>query len=284
MLGNARILRDWLRDDALRWGVPATVAEIVLLLPIIGGVAVALTRLDRDLFSWLLKEDSVVEWSQFALFLAAAFFGARAVRVSWSVRGGKEALVLSLFVLGCLVVAGEEISWGQRILGLETPELLEGTNVQGEFNAHNVLEVRTGLKFAMIGVGLYGFVAPWLVRMRAWRPGPRLELAVPPLFLSSSFLVLAGYNLGRLAFFPQGFFGVEENLTLGRFGEWPELCLAFALAFYALLIWRRSRIEAVFLVSRRVRRRPGPTPSRRIGLRIDHSIGLLRSKARGPST
>jgi hypothetical protein len=242
-LGTARILRHWLRDDAERWGVPAGVAEIVLLLPIAGGVAVALTRLDRDFFSWLLKEDSVVEWSQFALFLAAAFFGARALRVSWSVRRGREALVLSLFVLGCLVVAGEEISWGQRLLGLETPDLLEGTNVQDELNVHNVLEVRTGLKFAMIGLGLYGFVVPWLVRMRGWRRGPRLELAVLPLFLSSTFLVLAGYNLGRLAFFPRGFFGVEENLTLGRFGEWPELCLAFALSVYALLVWRRLQNE-----------------------------------------
>lgn len=38
-----------------------------------------------------------------------------------------------LFFLMC----GEEISWGQRIIGLETPEALQGINVQNEINLHN---------------------------------------------------------------------------------------------------------------------------------------------------
>jgi hypothetical protein len=34
--------------------------------------------------------------------------------------------------------AGEEISWGQRILGFETPETLSEVNRQEEFNLHNL--------------------------------------------------------------------------------------------------------------------------------------------------
>jgi hypothetical protein len=34
--------------------------------------------------------------------------------------------------------AGEEISWGQRILGFETPEPIAQVNKQEEFNAHNL--------------------------------------------------------------------------------------------------------------------------------------------------
>ena len=34
--------------------------------------------------------------------------------------------------------AGEEISWGQRILGFQTPESLSQVNKQEEFNLHNL--------------------------------------------------------------------------------------------------------------------------------------------------
>jgi hypothetical protein len=36
---------------------------------------------------------------------------------------------------------GEEISWGQRILGFATPEALGGINVQNELNIHNIRSV-----------------------------------------------------------------------------------------------------------------------------------------------
>ena len=42
--------------------------------------------------------------------------------------------------------AGEEISWGQRILGYNTPESMKQANVQGEFTIHN-LEVFNGKQF-----------------------------------------------------------------------------------------------------------------------------------------
>jgi hypothetical protein len=39
-----------------------------------------------------------------------------------------------LFIFG----AGEEISWGQRIFDIETPEVLQKENVQDEINIHNM--------------------------------------------------------------------------------------------------------------------------------------------------
>ena len=34
--------------------------------------------------------------------------------------------------------AGEEISWGQRVFGLDTPDSIAETNKQGELNFHNL--------------------------------------------------------------------------------------------------------------------------------------------------
>ena len=43
-------------------------------------------------------------------------------------------LLALLFVFLC----GEEISWGQRILGFDTPENIKERNMQDEFNLHNL--------------------------------------------------------------------------------------------------------------------------------------------------
>ena len=45
-------------------------------------------------------------------------------------------LLLGLvFVFGC----GEEISWGQRLMGFETPDSIAQVNLQGETNIHNLM-------------------------------------------------------------------------------------------------------------------------------------------------
>ena len=46
-----------------------------------------------------------------------------------------------IYILGCVAfmfVVGEEISWGQRIFGFDTPEYLMNINVQNEFTIHNI--------------------------------------------------------------------------------------------------------------------------------------------------
>jgi len=43
-----------------------------------------------------------------------------------------------LVTLACVYFAGEEISWGQQLLGWETPELFKKINDQHETNLHNM--------------------------------------------------------------------------------------------------------------------------------------------------
>ena len=64
-------------------------------------------------------------------------------RIFW----GKQLVYLGLALL-YFFGGGEEISWGQRIFGLEQPASLAGENVQDELNIHNlaVFENSTLLK------------------------------------------------------------------------------------------------------------------------------------------
>jgi hypothetical protein len=50
----------------------------------------------------------------------------------------KRNLFILLLALFFFVGFGEEISWGQRILHVHTPESLKESNMQGEINLHNL--------------------------------------------------------------------------------------------------------------------------------------------------
>ncbi len=91
----------------------------------------------------LTREDGFVEYVGAALFLMAsvAFFllYRRSRQISMfakiSFKGNIFYLLLGLaFLFVCL----EEISWGQRIFGFQTPEGIREINAQSEFNIHNL--------------------------------------------------------------------------------------------------------------------------------------------------
>jgi energy-converting hydrogenase Eha subunit A len=46
-------------------------------------------------------------------------------------------LWLSLFAFALLILGAEELSWGQRLFNIETPQSIANSNFQGEFNLHN---------------------------------------------------------------------------------------------------------------------------------------------------
>ncbi len=88
-------------------------------------------------FDWCRSEDGPLEWIQFAGFLLAFICS---LIVLWKRRRrGINRLWIAWLVLAliCFFVAGEEISWGERITGFGLDSLRE-INIQGESNIHNI--------------------------------------------------------------------------------------------------------------------------------------------------
>ena len=101
---------------------------------------------------------------------------------------------VTLAVVCCFYVAGEEISWGQHLLAWSTPEFWAQINDQGETNLHNTsswLDQKPRL-ILLIGVIAGGLIIPFLRRFKpAWVP-QRFELIYPPATLSvTAFFALA---------------------------------------------------------------------------------------------
>ncbi len=86
---------------------------------------------DPVTYSALVEENSVVEWLTFIfLFLASIFF----LLGFFKYRNIYFLLLSLIFIFG----AFEEISWGQRVFGFDTPEMIRERNVQQELNLHNL--------------------------------------------------------------------------------------------------------------------------------------------------
>ena len=203
-----------------------------------GAVLVVAARLDLSLFKFITYEDRLLEWSQFAVYAATVPI---ALAVALRLRRDGDRLGAGVFLLlavGAFFVAGEEISWGQRVFGVETPEDLEALNRQGEIGAHNVSSVEFVFIVAFMLAGLYGSLVPWLAQ-RNPLARERLGLFVPPLYLTSFFFLVFLHRLARI-----GLPSLDSNTAFVKFGEWPELCFAAALLQFALLTGRNLRARS----------------------------------------
>jgi hypothetical protein len=170
---------------------------------------------------------------------AFLFFSAGVLFLATWVHCRKHAYAAGLLFLGLLMVfiAGEEISWGQRILGWSTPATYE--NVQNETTIHNhplfdkstagLLSMNNLFEYFNIG---YGFVVPFLATliasiglvMRRW------GISLVPLAIGVAFP--ANYVLSKLYRF------IVDDEWIHRIAELREsaqalVWFAVACAFFA---------------------------------------------------
>ena len=158
----------------------------------------------------LTDEDGLFEdLGSLACFIAAALFLVAYVKGRPGNRVGawqtKRNLFFLLLAVGLLFIGGEEISWGQRIFGIRTPEVIESLNDQGELNLHNIgaLEKtalsKKGFNAAFLGlVFLYAAVIPVAVRLsgRFRHFTETLNLPLPPPLLCCTLVAaLVGFEV-----------------------------------------------------------------------------------------
>jgi hypothetical protein len=233
LIGSNVVLKN---HELSEWGISRRVATAFIILPFVGAVSVALTRFWYPLFRALTAEDHIIEWAQFICWVVScAASGVVANRLWRSHRRGLALLWASLS-LGFFLIAGEEIAWGQRLLGLETPEALERVNRQQEITVHNIGLLGYAFDVVFIAAGLYGAgAALWCRHLRPRQNTDLVDLLVPPLFLAGLFSMVPLYKLIRL---PLALIGVPSFID---YAEYIELCLALGVACFSVLLLRRRR-------------------------------------------
>lgn len=135
------------------------------------------------------REDGVLE-----NVTAIAFFICSLISLFIAIRFSKADMVVKILMvvysIGFFFLAGEEISWGQRIFGFETNGFLAEANVQNETNLHNIFGYAAD-HFAILTIFIYGSILPFICRIFPFfqKLMYRLRIPMATMGLATVFLI-----------------------------------------------------------------------------------------------
>ena len=138
---------------------------LVLVILIIGYI---LFYTNLSAFIVYVEEDGTVEWlTVVGLMLGCIVSFSRFFKL---LRRRNWWFLTVTFMLGLLLffASGQEISWGQRILGIKSPEFFQKNNAQHETNIHNLIVDHVKLNklifsfMLSIAMGIYLLLIPIL--------------------------------------------------------------------------------------------------------------------------
>ena len=201
--------------------------------------------------SFFAVEDGPVEWGT-----SLVYFLASLVALSIAIKFCKDksttyGVLYLVLAVGLFLISMEEISWGQRIFSIQTPEYFKEHNDQGELTVHNLLG-RYFLHIAYILVSFYGAFAKRILPKKIKTNQKELiNLFVPDSFLYFYFLPAFAFYL-YLDYISRIFYKFLGPDTIFGYGpgkfimpkdqETVELVLALGfLCFVIINKYRQSR-------------------------------------------
>ena len=216
--------------------------RLVLRLTLIVALVVTVVAIhyvfqEEDVYDSLQLEDGIVEYLT-VLF----FFGAGAIFLYAMLAKGSRVRELFkdyrflLVILGilCIYAALEEISFGQRIVGWESPEYFEESSTQEETDTHNIRGVEFIFAIAAFLLVLYGVVVPFGLkyspeRFEWFRKILKIKIPYPPLQAAVFFAIGVLFIIMDLVSKLMG------NQIVGN--EYQEFFFGYAFLLFALYLF-----------------------------------------------
>lgn len=113
---------------------------------------------NKDWYELLIKEDGGLEnITAYGMLVASVLLLIRLIKV-FKEKNKLWVTLNILMILGLFFGFGEEISWGQRILEVESSEFFSQNNAQNETNLHNlkVGDVKVNKIFSLVLTSVFG--------------------------------------------------------------------------------------------------------------------------------
>jgi hypothetical protein len=196
----------------------------------------------------LFKEDSWAENLQVIIYLVAGVLALHCVKYLRHL-SHKYWFLYVIFGLGLLFIGMEEISWGQRIFNIQTPEIIAEFNTQDELTIHNLEPFQKALHAVYMVIGIYGAfswlalkpkLVKWLGKIaNIYIPNKELFFYFFPVFVfyavfdflnSQYYKLVLAHNHPRI-------WGVDINEA--RHQEVFETILAFG---FLALVWQNFKL------------------------------------------
>jgi hypothetical protein len=228
---------------------------VTLLFPLLALLLIGVAKLKPYWYMVLNREDGLVEWATAIVYLGATVFAISLVLSFWRRKERRYALLYAGLAVGMIFVAMEEVSWGQRLLGIDTPEFIAEINLQGETTFHNVDWFP--LHEAYIVIGFYGAFSRMIAGPILGRRYPHMvNLLTPPralfLYFFIPFLLYAYYEfLWYTQLVPNGlnwgeYWTQQRGFLSGDDQESIELLLSIGFLLFTIVNWIRYRVGAPF--------------------------------------
>lgn len=216
---------------------------LISLVTIFGILAIFISVTDVKFYYSLIKEDGIIEYGSAICWLLAAVVLVPNIykRIRFNRKSSFSIIPHVILLLFFIVCAGEEISWGQRILGITTPELLGKINVQNETNLHNIGSISIFSNLFFILNLLFFLLLPFLTKKYTqlmnylyYYSFPLPNRTVISVFLISLFIwSFIGIRFGTLGFHPFSFFA--ENYYSQMDDEIFEFLSAYSFFVFAVM-------------------------------------------------
>jgi hypothetical protein len=172
-----------------------------VLVPVLLLGALLVIHLARPGMYWrLTREDGLIEYATAVCYFVAFLAGLLLTRKVLAKTGWPLAALYGCMSVAFLVVGLEEISWGQRIFQIESPQFFRDSNIQREIGMHNLQGLHALLHPAYIVVGFTGAFGMIVLGRLLNEPGRAIVaqlLPSPSLFLYF-FLCFAFYLVAEL--------------------------------------------------------------------------------------
>lgn len=127
---------------------------------------------------YVYEEDGILETATAILLLVSVVGFGLCARIAAAAGRRAAAAILATMAVLCFLFMMEELSWGQRIFGWDTPEGIERINAQNETNLHNVFQGANQL-FRLVVAIVGASILIWSDRMRAWLEPYGLSILLP---------------------------------------------------------------------------------------------------------
>lgn len=96
-------------------------------------------------------EDGLLEWLTVLSLGTTAVVCLKRLKQNWHDYTAAQAFMIGFAAILFIFGTGEEISWGQRLIGIESPEFFLQNNAQGETNLHNMIVGETKINKLVFG-------------------------------------------------------------------------------------------------------------------------------------
>lgn len=152
----------------------------------------------EQFFIILGLEDGIIESLTSIFFLCSSGL---AIYLATRFSSTKKIIAGMFLILavGCFVIAGEEISWGQRLFSFQSPDYFLEENVQQETTLHNLKPFQDKMTLGYIIVGVLGTVGPYILPQLLPKQFKQLS---PPRYISVYFLPMLLYGCLKMIFGP----------------------------------------------------------------------------------